>query len=93
MIESSTLIQQSEDVVACDLDGGAALLDLKSGDYFRLNQTGSLIWSEISTPSSFSDLLKGFISRFDVEQSKLDLDLRAVLSIMVEKGLVVINPS
>ncbi|WP_411267534.1 PqqD family protein [Asticcacaulis sp. 201] len=68
------------------------MLDLKSGDYFRLNQTGSLIWSDITTPATFSDLLNGFINRFDVDQATLDADLKAVLSVMLDKGLVVINP-
>ncbi|ESQ81412.1 hypothetical protein AEAC466_21520 [Asticcacaulis sp. AC466] len=74
--------------MACELDGGAALLDLKSGSYFRLNQTGSFVWSLLESPRAFGELFDAMAGHFDVDAEILSQDLKALIGSLLERGLI-----
>jgi hypothetical protein len=74
--------------VACELDGGAALLDLKSGSYFRLNQTGSFVWSLLDSPRAFGEVFDAMAGHFDVDAEILGRDLKSLVDSLVERGLI-----
>ena len=58
--------RQAPDVVACKLDDGNALLDLASGDYYRLNGTGSMIWECIGEGLGVDEIAESGVSDYDV---------------------------
>ena len=45
VLSDASVIAAEEQVISCELAGGAALLDLRSGTYFGLNEIGSEIWA------------------------------------------------
>lgn len=77
--------------VSCDLAGEAAILDLRSGIYYGLNETGAFIWERIKTPATVRDVRDAMANQFNVEAARCEQDLFSVLSDMVGRGLVVVQ--
>jgi hypothetical protein len=53
-------------VLVAHLDGHAVLLDLVSKDYFRLNETGSMIWRAIERGDAREIVIGELVSEFEV---------------------------
>lgn len=68
-----------EEVVACDLEGGAALLDLRSSTYFSLNPVAAVVWQTLATPVSADHLVEEVLKAFDAPRATIEGDIDAVL--------------
>lgn len=88
MVQKESVVKASKDQVSCDLLGEAAILDLKSGQYFGLNPIGSRIWELIQEPKSVAEILSSLLSEYDVEAARCESDLLGLLDEMERKGLV-----
>lgn len=87
---SSTLVI-SDDVVSCDLDGEAAILNIDSGIYFGLDPIGAKIWNSLKKPCEISDLMKMILNEYDVDEEILKNDLFELVNDLMKYGLVKIN--
>lgn len=89
MVElSSKQIKLSSDVIAQELDDEAVLLDLKTGEYFGINSTGSQIWRDLSEGSSLVDIAVSLSQRFKLEEEMAAADVTSFISRLAEIGLV-----
>jgi hypothetical protein len=53
-------------VLVAHLEGHAVLLDLVSKEYFRLNETGAMIWRAIERGDARAIVIGELVSEFDV---------------------------
>lgn len=83
--------RQAPDVVGCKLEDGNALLDLASGDYYRLNGTGAVIWECIGEGLGLHEIAERVVSEYDVEYDQCVADVLAVCDALLVAGLVVEN--
>ena len=82
-----------DDVVFEVLEGEAVVLNLDTGIYFTLNPVGTRIWQLIEEHGDLAKVRESMISEYEVEADALDRDIDALLSELVEKGLVVAAPA
>ncbi len=69
----------------------AVLLDLKSGQYYGLNEVGTYIWSLIDAPRTVADIVAAMAEEFDVSREQLNLDVMNFLQQMEEQKLIEIS--
>lgn len=81
-----------DDVVFRDLAGEAVILNLASGTYFGLNEVGTRMWHLLAEHGSTELLLATVLAEYEVEEAPLRQDLDSLLHILVEKGLIVVDP-
>lgn len=93
-LTESSVISCAEEVVSCDLAGGSALLDLRSGTYFNMNAVGAFVWEMLQGPIAVSDIEKAVMSHYEVEQAECRSDLLELLEDLLRNGLItVVNAS
>jgi hypothetical protein len=85
-------IQVSPDVVFRNLEGEAVLLNLQSGVYFGLNETGTRIWNILSENGSLEQAYSRIVGEYDVEPELAKTDLLKLTGQLFEKGLVTVLP-
>ena len=78
----------ADDVVVRDLAGEMLLVHLGTGTYFGLDAIGSRIWQLLAEYGSPEAVLPQLLSEFDVEEKQLRRDLDALVSQLLEKGLL-----
>ena len=76
------------EVVACELETGAALLDLRTSTYFSLNSVGSVLWDALQTPSSADSLATLVADHFEITPEKCRADVEAYLNELHSRQLV-----
>lgn len=73
---------------SCDLEGEAAILNLKTGVYHGLNQVGAEVWRMLEKPVSVRKLLDAMLAQFEVERDACEIDLIRLLDELNKRGLI-----
>lgn len=76
------------DVLARELDGEAVLLDLATGRYFGLNETGRRIFELLDGERTVAEVEAALLAEFDAPPAELGRDLRELLDALERAGLV-----
>jgi hypothetical protein len=86
-IELNSVVAASADQVSCDLEGEAAVLNLKTGVYYGLGDIGASIWRMLDEPRRVDALL----GEYEVDREECQRDVIALLGELAVRGLVEIN--
>jgi hypothetical protein len=81
----------SKDQVSCDLEGEAAILNLKNSVYYGLDPVGARVWQLIQEPTTLAQIRDVLRAEYDVDASQLESDIRDLVEQMAEQGLVEIT--
>ncbi|EKF85889.1 PqqD family peptide modification chaperone [Methanobacterium formicicum] len=90
-LSKSSTIVVSKDVVSCDLGGETAMLDMKEGVYYGLNEMGTIIWEFIQEPVTIHEIIDQIRDEYDVDETTCFNDLTELIGQMAENGLVEIK--
>lgn len=77
-----------KDVIFEILDGEAVVLDLRSGVYFTLNDSGTRLWELILEHRDLDRVRDQFLREFDVTPATLETDLSTLVRELLERGLL-----
>jgi hypothetical protein len=88
-IESRVVV--SKDQVSCDLEGEAAILNLKNSVYYGLDPVGARVWQLIQEPMTLAQIRDVLRAEYDVDVSQLETDIRDLVEQMAEQGLIEIT--
>lgn len=78
----------SSEYLYSEIDSEAVILDIQSGIYYGLNDTGNQIWHWLQTPKTSSELLDLLLKEYDVILEQATDDLQNLLQEMVKTGLI-----
>jgi hypothetical protein len=87
-----TTIVASPDQASVDLDDEAAILNLKTGIYFGLNEVGAWIWRLIQEPRTVVEIREAVLAEFEVEPEVCQSDLQALLRDLEQNQLIAVDP-
>ena len=90
-ISINTNIVVEDEVVSCDLDGEAAILNLKDGVYYGLDPIGAKIWNLIQNPIRLCDVVEKIWEEYDVEKDQCRDDIFELIEELLNNGLVKVN--
>src|SRR5437764_564213 len=82
-----SVVVASKDQVSCDLEGEAAILNLKTGAYYGLNPIGARIWQLIQTPKRVPEIVDTLVPAYEVDPKRCQSDIVALLQDLISDGL------
>jgi hypothetical protein len=90
-INLTTVIRQSEDIDATDLNGDKVMMNLQKGKYFALNDVGSGIWDIISRPITVKDIIDTLLKEYEVDAAVCEETVMSFLEKLKDAELISIN--
>ena len=85
---AQTILTPHPDVQSTTMDGETVLLALDTGRYYTLNRLGTVIWDQCIGHTTMRDIHAVLCDRFDVASERALDDLVALVSQLVEEGLL-----
>lgn len=67
------------------------MMDLESGQYINLNNSGSVIWQYLEQPVKVKDLVQKLMQKYKVEEPQCTLDTLEYLERMLSENLVTVS--
>jgi hypothetical protein len=87
-ITLNSVVQASPGQVSCDLEGDAAILNPKTGAYYRLDRVGALVWKLIEQPRTVASVHDAVLGAYEVEAERCERDLFELLRRLAGEGLI-----
>ncbi|MEP6390077.1 MAG: PqqD family protein [Halioglobus sp.] len=81
-------ITLSPDVISQEVSGETVLLDLKSENYFGLDEVGTRIWQLIESAGDLEAIFNTLMEEYDVDEEQLLGDLSELVGEVEKLGLV-----
>ena len=83
-----SIVRADDDQVSSELDGEAAILDLRQGVYYGHNQVGATVRALIAEPRRVADIQCALLDQNEVAPEQCERDLLELLSEPAERGLI-----
>jgi len=74
-----------------DLDGEAVVLELESGRYFGLNETGTRMWLLLLEHGEVEPALRALLEEYDVPEDRLRTELLGFVESLVSQRLLLVS--
>lgn len=87
----NSTVSPSKSQASSELLGEAVILELKSGVYYGLNETGSLIWNLIQQSKTLEEIRDVILEEYEVESDLCVTYILQLVRDLANKGLVVIE--
>lgn len=87
-IDASHKITISPDALFQEVSGETVILDLKSEQYFGLDEIGTRIWQLLQTNGDIEQIYQIMTEEFDVDPQHLEADLLSFLDELKKAGLI-----
>jgi Coenzyme PQQ synthesis protein D (PqqD) len=81
----------AKDVISCELDGETAMLNVRTGIYYGLDEVGASIWRMLSQSCTVGDIVRHITTDYRVDVSRCEADLVILLNELDENGLIEID--
>lgn len=88
----ATVVAASE-LASVDLEDEAAILNLKSGIYFGLNEVGARVWQLLQQPRTAGQVRDALLAEYDVAPERWEQDLQTLLQDLAAHDLIQIRPA
>ncbi|ARH89309.1 lasso peptide biosynthesis PqqD family chaperone [Streptomyces lydicus] len=75
------------DVSTAETDYGTVLLDERSGDYWELNPTGTLVIKTLLDGGEEGDAVDALVARFDIDRAQATQDVATLVQELRASGL------
>ena len=87
-ISRDSMVVVSQDQVSCDLSGESAILNLKAGVFYGLNEVGTRIWKLMQEPRRVGELRDAILEEYEVEPDRCEADILGLLQELLDNGLI-----
>jgi hypothetical protein len=91
-VDGSTVLRVADGVLTRMAGSEMVLLDLDSEEFFGLDGVGARVFELLEEPRSFDDVITTLLREYDVDPETLTADVTALVSDLVARKLVVIDP-
>ena len=81
-------VELSSDALVQEVNGESVILDLKSEQYFSLNEVGTRAWQILVEDPYMEAVLSALLEEFDIDGETLQKDLSTLLDSLVDAELV-----
>ena len=88
MFPPNALIVAIPDQTSVDLEDEVAILHLKSGIYFGLNEVGAYLWRRLQQPASVAALEAAVLAEYAVTPEQCAADVQALLADLLAHQLI-----
>lgn len=75
------------DVSTAETDYGTVLLDQRSGDYWELNPTATLVVKTLLDGGEEGAAVEALVTEFDIDRDRAEQDVTALVRELRESGL------
>jgi hypothetical protein len=76
------------EAVAQPVRGATALLNVRTEEYFSLNEVGARVWALIDGQRPLADIVATLQSEYDVDEAELRADVEELLADLAASGLI-----
>ncbi len=91
IIQPGDKITRDPDMLASKMDDEYVMMSVEQGEYYGLDETGSLIWELLEHETTPLEIIKNLITEYDVQKEQCNEETMHFLNELYQKGLIKIS--
>jgi hypothetical protein len=84
-------IEVSSEISWRDVNGETIILNLKTGEYFTLNDTGKILWKGICENQKPSELVLSLANEYKMDNKEVERDVLDFISGLLQKEVLIME--
>lgn len=89
-VTPSSTVVATADQLSTELEGETVILHLRDGVYYGLDAVGTFVWQLLAEARTVAALVEDVRARYDVDRTRCEQDLLALLDELATRGLVTV---
>lgn len=87
-MELSTVLSRGEDYVFNEVDGELVMMNIETGSYASMNETGKSIWGLLEEPKTVELILNALIEEYEISLEAAQQDVLPFLTQLEEQSII-----
>lgn len=87
-IGMDSVIEIKKEIPTTEIDGEVGMLNVETGKYYGLDETGSRIWRIIENPIKVSEIIETLQKEYDVDADTCKNDVFELLEKLLSEKLI-----
>lgn len=87
-MNKNTILSRKSGIMTADMNGATVMMDIETGKYYNLGESGGRIWELLESPMSLDALLDALTKEYSVTIEQCEKDTVPFLASLVERGLL-----
>lgn len=87
-MDKNTILSRKSGIMTADMNGATVMMDIETGKYYNLGESGGRIWELLESPMSLDILLDALTKEYSVTIEQCEKDTVPFLVSLVERGLL-----
>lgn len=83
-----TKLKRKPGLMTASMNGSAVMMDIETGKYYNLGETGGRIWELLDPPATVTELCDQLTQEYDVSREVCMKDLQGFLQSLMDRGLI-----
>jgi hypothetical protein len=88
---SCRLTPSSDNITASVIDGEAIIVNLSTGVYYSMAETGGEVWSMVEEGRSLREMVDGLVAKYDASPEQAAQDLVRLAGELVKEEIVTVS--
>ena len=87
-MNENTLLKRKDGLMTASMNGEAVMMDISTGKYYNLGETGGRIWELLEQPMTILQLQEALVAEYDVTAEQCLNDVQNFIGALMAKELV-----
>lgn len=83
------VLARGNDYVFNEIDGEVVMMNIETGAYASMNDTGKTIWNLLEQPVSINVVIDTLVKEYNVSKEQCEKDITPFIEKMIEQKIVV----
>ena len=86
-----TRLVRRNDIMTADMNGSAVTMDIATGKYYNLGETGGAIWNLLDQEKTVEELIVALTAEYNISKEQCAKEMIPFLESLIKKGLLIIR--
>ena len=87
-MELTQKIARSDNFVFNEVDGELVMMNIETGAYASLNETGKSIWTLLDAPKSLSEVVSSLVEEYEIDQATCEKEVMPFVENMLKSEVL-----
>ncbi len=88
-MELTQKIARSDNFVFNEVDGELVMMNIETGAYASLNETGKSIWTLLDAPKSLSEVVSSLVEEYEIDQATCEKEVLPFVENMLKSEVLI----
>ena len=86
-----TRLMRRKDIMTADMNGSAVTMDIATGKYYNLGETGGVIWNLLDQEKTVEEVITALTAEYNISKEQCEKEITPFLESLVTKGLLIVR--